>query len=66
LSIFISHFIQLLLGEKTQGTLLVGGCLTLEVVWALNGKNNIPAAVGNRTPVFHPTCSKSELRLTPW
>jgi hypothetical protein len=24
---------------------LVGGCLTLEVVWALIGKNNIPAAL---------------------
>jgi len=65
-SIFTSHFIQLLLGEKAQDTLLVGGCLILEVVWARNGKNNNPAAVGNRTPVFHPTCSKSELRLTSW
>jgi hypothetical protein len=47
LSIFTSHFIQLLFGGKAQDTLLVGGCLILEVVWALNGKNNIPAAVGD-------------------
>jgi len=44
----------------------VGACLTLEVVWALNGKNNVPAAVGNRTPEFHPTRSRSELRLKSW